>query len=85
MLTDRLRKERHVDVIGCFLIIVMLSCAAIAEEELPYHSFEFAGNMSFTTGWTIEEMSMVSEFQNYKQETQSSEVWASWTAVGDLR
>lgn len=69
-------------IFALLLVMVMLSCVAVAEEELPYHYFEFAGNMSFAMGWTIEEMGMIADFQNYKQEKQTGEDWASWTATG---
>lgn len=69
-------------ILALLLAVMMFSCVAVAEEELPYHYFEFAGNMSFAMGWTIEEMDMISDFQGYKQEEQSGDGWASWTAVG---
>ena len=69
-------------VLALLLALMMLASIAVAEEELEYHYFRFAGNMSFAMGWIVEDMGYIADFQNYKQEEQSGEGWASWTAVG---
>lgn len=68
-------------ILALLLAVMMLSCVAVAEEELPTHDFQFVEYTSFA-GYRIEDFAYIGNFEPYESESQTGENWASCTFKG---